>query len=146
LIDHLGVFKQLESYEGDGVQGDESFTTEDEGTDSALVNLGISTIVGNVVTVFGTPGWTAGALRGMAVVFRDRSTGIKTQHLLSTNGTGTLTVVGTPSSALAARDGWYLGAIDAIARYAETDLESPNDKIIQQINVELADLTGDLYL
>jgi hypothetical protein len=144
VMDHLGVFKVAEGYEGDGAQGNESYTTEDEGTDG-VTSLGISTIVGQVITVFGAPGWTASALRGFAVIFRDRSTGLLYQHLVADNGTATLTVIGTPSALLAARDGWFLGAIDGRWRMAETTLDSPNDKIIRKARFEFGDLDGGLY-
>lgn len=145
LIDHLGVFKQAESYEGDGAEGDESFTTEDEGGSSGSV--GIQSIAGSVVTVYGTPGWTAGALRGFAVVFRDRSTGALYPYLVSTNTTTSLTVVGTPNAALAARDGWFLGGIAAYVQFAEQALATPNEKVVRQVHLEFAALTRtDLYL
>lgn len=143
-IDHLGVFKQLEGFEGDGCEGDESFTTEDEGGDEGSV--GIQSISGSVITVFGSPGWTSAALRGVMVLLRDRSTGERYAYLVSTNGTGTLTVVGTPNAALAARDGWYLGGMRDFLRIAEHDLESPNNKIARYLDCSFADLDGSLYL
>lgn len=143
-IDHLGVFKMAESYEGDGAQGSESYTTEDEGGSSGSV--GISSISGSVVTVFGTPGWTSGALRGFSVVFRDRSTGALSWHLIADNTTTTLTVIGTPDSALAARDGYYIGGIRAYVRTAEQALNSPNRKIQRQQGYAFAALSSALYL
>lgn len=145
IIDHLGCFKQGESFEGDGAEGNESYTTEDDGGSSGSV--GIQSIAGSVVTVYGTPGWTAGALRGMAVVFRDRSTGLLYWHPISTNTTTALTVVGTPNAALAARDGWYIGGIPAYVQFAEQGLATPNAKVVRQVHLEFADLTNqDLYL
>ncbi|MCC7276613.1 MAG: hypothetical protein IT561_28380, partial [Alphaproteobacteria bacterium] len=141
-IDHLGVFKQLESYEGDGAQGNESFTTEDAGG----AGVGISSIAGSTVTVTGSPGWTANALRGIVVCLRDRSTGQRYHHLVASNTTTALTVVGAPNAALAAGDGWYLGAIDARWESVEHGLDSPNDKILRQVQYEFADLDGGLYL
>lgn len=142
LIDHLGVFKQAETYEGDGAEGNEGFTTEDEGTDDfAGSPAGISSISGNVVTVTGSPGWTAGALRGMAVLLYDRSTGVRYWHPISDNTTGTFTVVGAPSANLAAGDGYFIGGIDGRVDFAEQDLASPNEKVIRQIRFSFADLT-----
>lgn len=146
VIDHLGVFKQAETYEGDGAEGDEAFTTEDAGTDDAMVDAGINTIAGNVVTMYGSPGWTSGALRGMSVLFRDRSTGARYWHMIGDNGTDSLTVIGTPNANLAARDGFYVGAIDAVLDFAEQDLASPNEKVLRQIRFSFALLTQtDLY-
>lgn len=146
VIDHLGVFKMAESYEGDGAEGDEAFTTEDEGTDG-VGSFGIQTIVGSVITPFGTPGWIAGELRGMGVVLRDRSTGLLYWHPISTNGTGTFTVVGTPDAALAARDGYFIGGLRAWIQYAEQGFGTPNEKVVRFLHLEFADLTmTDLYL
>lgn len=145
LIDHLGVFKQAESYEGDGAQGNESYTTEDEG--GAAGNVGIQSISGSVVTVYGAPGWTSGALRGMALVLRDRSTGLLYWYPISTNTTTTITVVGTPNAALAARDGYYVGGIRAWVQYAEQGFGTPNEKVVRYLHLEFADLTQtSLYL
>lgn len=145
MIDGLGVFKQAETYEGDGAQGNEAFTTEDAGGESG--NVGIASISGSVITVHGSPGWSAGALRGMSVVLRDRSTGRLYWHLLSNNGTGTLTVVGTPDAALAQRDGWAVGGIVSYVQFAEQALATPNEKVIRQVHLEFAALTRqDLYL
>lgn len=139
LMDPLGVFKQGESSEGDGAEGDETFTTEDDD--------GISSIAGSIITAKGTPGWTTDALRGMAVLLRDVSTGLKYWYPISANAAGTFTVVGTPNAALAADDGYYIGGIDAFHRTAEHDLESPNLKVIRDIQVQLTDLTqAALYL
>lgn len=145
VIDHLGVFKQMETFEGDGAEGDEGFTTEDEGGDTGSV--GIEAISGSTVTVHGTPGWTTDALRGMAVVFRDRSTGLLYWHPVVGNGADTLEVAGTPNAALAERDGWYLGGIRAYVQFAEQGHGSPNAKVVEQIQMEFADLTqSSLYL
>lgn len=147
VIDHLGVFKQAETYEGDGTEGDEAFTVEDEGTDDALVSAGIQTIAGSVITPFGTPGFTSGALRGMPVLLRDRSTGLRYWYMISDNDTTSFTIVGTPNGSLAARDGYYIGAIDARVDFAEQDLGTPNEKVIRQMRFSFADLTQtDLYL
>lgn len=144
LVDHLGVFKQMESYEGDGAQGNETFTTEDDGGDTGSV--GIESIAGSVVDVFGTPGWTVNALRGMTVILRDRSTGTLYWHMIASNTAGTFTVVGTPNAALAARDGYYIGGMDARIHFAESDLASPNNKIIRKAKMAFGDLDGGLYL
>lgn len=148
LIDHAGVFKELHTYEGDGTEGDEAFTTEDDGTDNyGTTPAGISDITGSVVTVVGSPGWTANALRGVQVVLRDRSTGLLYPYLIIANTTGTFTTAETPNANLAAGDGYYLGGIAAFAAFAATDFGSPNRKVIRQIQYELADLTQtDLYL
>lgn len=139
LMDPLGVFKQGESSEGDGAEGDESYTTEDDD--------GISSISGSIITAKGTPGWTVDALRGMAVLLRDVSTGLKYWYPISANAAGTFTVVGTPNTALAADDGFYIGGIDAFWRSAEHDLDSPNLKVIRDLQVQLSDMTqAALYL
>lgn len=139
LIDHAGVFKELHTYEGDGAEGNESFTTEDDD--------GISSISGRVVTATGTPGWTTDALRGIQVVLRDVSTGILYRHLIVANTSTTFTTETDVSSNLAAADGYYIGGIAAFAAFAASDFGSPNRKVIRQIQYELADLTKtDLYL
>jgi hypothetical protein len=69
IMDQIGVFKQMETYEGDGIDGSESFTFE------GTVNGAISS---NVVTPLVAPtGWTTNSLRGMGVTLRDASTGAK---------------------------------------------------------------------
>jgi len=142
-IDHLGVFKELESYEGFGTEGDESYTTEDAGGTSG--NVGIQTISGNVITVYGTPGWTASALRGIHVVFHDLSTGLFYQYNIADNGTNTLTLASTPNSALAARDGWFVGGINAYLEFAETDFDSPNLKVMRSLKTQFDNLTDRIY-
>jgi hypothetical protein len=139
VMDHLGVFAQMETYEGDGAQGDEAYTTEDEGGSSGSV--GISSITGSVVTAFGAPGWVAGALRGFSVVLRDRSTGLLYWHKIADNTTTTLTVIGTPNAALAARDGYYIGGIRGYVQFAEQAFATANDKVVRQVVHSFADLT-----
>ncbi len=144
-VDHLGVFKELESYEGDGAEGDESFTTEDEGDDLAVPLTGISSISGSVVTVHGTPGWTADALRGMGVVLRDRSSGVLYYYTIQANAAGTFTTNTIPNAALADGDGYFIGGIRAYEEPAEQDMKSANDKHINQIQTQFDDLTSGRF-
>lgn len=138
LIDHLGVFKECESFEGDGAEGNESFTTEDDD--------GIQSISGSVITVSGTPGWTSGALRGFGVVLRDVSTGAIYYYTISTNGTNTLTIVGTPNANLAALDGYYIGGMLGEMEIAEQDFGSSQTKHVTQMKHEFDDLTAGRFV
>lgn len=147
-MDHLGVLKELEAYEGDGAQGNEAFTTEDEGTDG-VTNVGIKSVSGATVTVYGSPGWTSDGLRGMSAVLRDRSTGRLYYYTIVSNTTGTdpsFTVERDVATALAARDGWFVGGIRAFADGAGQDQGSPNRKYLREIQYALSDLTASLYL
>ena len=148
LIDHGGIFKELESYEGDGQEGDESGTFDDDGTDDyAGTPAGIATITLNVITVEGTPGWTTDTHRGKSVVLRDRSTGLLYYHTIRGNGSASLTLDRDVVSAIAAGDGYYIGAQNAYAAFAGHDFGSANRKVVRQIQYTFADLTReDLYL
>lgn len=147
-IDMVGVFKELETYEGDGAEGNETFTTEDEGTDDyAGSPAGILSVADKVVTVYGSPGWATNELRGMQVVLRDRSTGLLYRYLIAANDGTTFTTERQVSANLGEGDGYYIGGIPAFCQFAAHDFGSANRKTIQQVQYELADLTlTDLYL
>lgn len=137
VIDHLGEFKEYESYEGDGAQG----------TDSGIEDVdGISTIAGNVITVSPSPGWTVNEHRGKGVILRDVSTGEIYYHPISANAAATFTVIGTPNAALAALDGYYIGGMRAYVEVAEQDYGTKNDKKITSMQTELDDLTQGRFI
>ncbi len=138
-IDHAGIFKELESYEGDGQQGNETGTYEDDD--------GISSISERTVTVAGSPGWTTNEHRGKGVVLRDAVTTLLYYYTIRTNTADTFTVDRTINAILAASDGYYIGAFPAWVQFAGHDFGSPNRKVVRQIQYTLADLTKeDLYL
>lgn len=147
LIDHAGVFKELESYEGDGQEGDEAGTFEDEGTDDfGSTPAGITSIASSTIAVEGAPGWTTNEHRGKGLILRDRSTRKLYYHTIRSNTPAGLTVDRTPSAALAAGDGYYIGGMDAFLQLAGHDFGSANRKIVRQVQYTLADLTQeDLY-
>jgi len=147
-MDHLGIFKELESYEGDGQEGDEAGTYEDDGTDDfGSTPAGITSLSGNTIAVEGSPGWTTDEHRGKGVTLRDRSTGLITYHTIRSNTSGGFTVETEPSAALAAGDGYYIGAFPSWIQLAAHDFGSANRKIVRQVQYTFADLTKeDLFL
>lgn len=147
-IDHAGVFKELETYEGDGQEGDETDPYEDVGTDDfGATPLGITSISTTIIAVEGTPGWTVDEHRGKGVILRDRSTGLLYSHTIRSNTAASFTVDRTPSTLLAAGDGYYIGGMDAFVQFAGHDFGSANRKIMRQVQYTFADLTQEnLYL
>lgn len=137
-IDHLGVFKELETYEGDGAEGNESTTTEDDD--------GISSISGSVVTVSPSPGWTTDEHRGKGVVLRDASTGVLYYYTIANNGAATFTVVGTPATALAALDGYYVGGMRGYVEIAEQTFGTANHKVVRSLMTHFDDLAAGRFV
>ena len=148
LIDHAGVFKELHSYEGDGQQGNETGTYEDDGTDDFGGSpAGITSIAGSTIAVEGSPGWTVDEHRGKGLVLRDRSTRKIYYYTIRSNTAAGLTVDRDPNSALAAGDGYYIGGMNAFLQFAGYDFGSPNRKVVRQVQYTFADLTREeLYL
>ena len=147
VMDHLGVMKWMETYEGDGAEGDESWTTEDEGTDDYGTSpAGIASISARTVTAYGSPGWTTDALRGMGVVLRDRSSGVLHYYTIRSNTADTFTGERDIHTDLAAGDGYYVGGIRAYVDFAAQQFGSPNQKTIRQVQTQFMALTGDRYL
>lgn len=141
-MDYLGNFKEYESYEGEGQQGNESGTWEDEGTDDyGSSPAGISSISGDEVTAQGSPGWTTDEHRGKSVVLRDRSTGDLYWYMILSNTSDTLTLSDTPNSNLAQGDGYHIGGMLTDIEFSEQDLGSPNVKVIRDMKTEFDDLT-----
>jgi hypothetical protein len=138
IIDHLGCFKEMESFEGDGAEGNESTTTEDDD--------GISSISGNTITVTPSPGWTTNEHRGKAVVCRDVDTGDIFYYLITSNGADSLTVVDTPDSSLESGDGFYLGGMRAFIEIAEQDFGTPNKKRVSRLSTQFDDLTQGRFV
>lgn len=138
LIDHLGVFKELESYEGDGAEGDESPVTEDSD--------GISSISGSTITVTPNPGWTTNEHRGKGVVLKDVDTNTLYYYTISSNTGSTFTVVGTPNANLEVGDGYYIGGFRKYFEIAEQDLDSPNFKTVRQLQTQFDDLTQGRFV
>lgn len=131
-IDHIGEFKELESYEGDGAQGSDSGIEDDDG---------VSSVAGNVVTVSPSPAWTTNQHRGKGVVFRDATTHAIQYFLIVANGAATLTLATSPPTWLGSGDGYYLGGMNAYIEIAEQDADTPNDKRITHMQTEFDDLT-----
>lgn len=134
IMDHVGVFKEMESYEGDGVD-DPTDVTLCEGTISSLD----TTLT--VVTVTGSPAWTTDALRGYGVVFLDNSTGLIYYRTIVANGAATITVDESLPSALAATDNYYIGGIPCHVEFAENSFGSTNLKVARTWYGEFDDLT-----
>lgn len=136
-IDHIGTFKEMESYEGDGTEGDESNIEDDDG---------IASISGSVVTVSGTPGWTTDEHRGKGVVLRDVSTGALYYYTIKANTSGTFTVIGTPNSNLVASDGYYIGGAIWMFELAENNMETASVKVARHLKTEFDDLTQGRFV
>lgn len=152
-MDHLGILKELEDSHGDGTEADETYTTEDAGTDAyGSTPAGIKSVSGRRVTVYDTGvGWTDDLLRGFGVVLRDRSTGALHYYTIVGNGTSGsdhyFDCERDVDTDLAAGDGWYLGGFPSFIELAESDLATENRKAIRQVQAGFADLTQtDLYL
>lgn len=134
-IDHAGIFKELESYEGDGQEGNESGTFESQ--------TGISSISEDTINVSGSPGWTTDEHRGKGLILRDDSTGLLYYYTIRGNGSASLTVDRTVNAALGASDGYYIGGMNAFAQYAGHDFGSSNRKVVRQVQHTFADLTRE---
>lgn len=132
-MDHLGCFKEFETYEGDGAEGNEATTTEDDD--------GIASISGSTITVSPSPGWTTNEHRGKAVVLRDTTTGALFYYPIASNGSDSLGIVGTPDSSLGAGDGYYVGGMRAYIELAEQDMDTPNRKVVRDLSTEFDMLT-----
>lgn len=147
-IDHSGIFKELESYEGDGQEGNETGTFEDEGTDDfGATPAGITSITGSIIAVEGAPGWATDEHRGKGLVLRDRSTGLLYEYNIIGNAAATLTTEKIPDALLAAGDGYFIGGILSFVQFAGHDFGSANRKVVRQVQYTFADLTKeDLYL
>lgn len=138
-IDHSGVFKELESYEGDGQEGDEAGTFEDAD--------GISSISERTVTVSPDPGWDTDEHRGKGVVLRDVSTTKLYYYTIRSNTSDTFTCDRVVNALLGSGDGYYVGGFPAWLQMAGHDFGSPNRKVVRQVQYTFADLTKeDLYL
>ncbi len=143
-IDHAGIFKELESYEGDGQEGDEAGTFQDDGTDDFSGSpAGITSISAYTVAVEGSPGWTTNEHAGKGIILRDRSTRKLYYFTIRSNTAGGLTLSGLPVAALAAGDGYYIGGMNAFLQLAGYDFGSPNRKIVRQVQYTFADLTRE---
>ena len=138
-IDHAGIFKELESYEGDGQEGNESGTFEDAD--------GISSISEDTINVTGSPGWTTDEHRGKGLILEDVSTGLLYYYTIRSNGSASLSVDRVVNAALGSGDGYYIGGMNAFVQYAGYDFGSANRKVVRQIQHTFADLTREeLYL
>jgi hypothetical protein len=147
-IDHAGIFKELESYEGDGQEGNESGTFEDDGTDDfATTPAGLTSVSNAVIAVEGSPAWTTDEHRGKGCLLRDRSTGKLYYHTIRSNTAEGLTFDRSVNALLAAGDGYYIGGMDAFLQFAGHDFGTANRKIMRQVQYTFADLTREeLYL
>lgn len=146
IMDQLGIFKEMESYEGDGLEGDEDATYESDGDSGAVPAAGISGIVDAVVTVYGSPGWSTDVLRGAGVVLRDISTGTLYYYTVVSNTANTFTCNTEPSSNLGDGDAYYMGAMRSYEEPAEQDFNSPNRKVVTQIQTQFDDLTAGRFV
>jgi hypothetical protein len=148
IIDHGGIFKELESFEGDGQEGNEAGTFYDDGTDDFGGSpAGITSHSGAVVAVEGAPGWTTNEHRGKGVILRDRSTRKIYYHTIRSNTAAGFTLNTAPNAAIAAGDGYFIGGMNAFLQLAGYDFGSPNRKIVRQVQYTFADLTREeLYL
>jgi len=132
VIDQLGVFKQMETYEGDGVDGSETFTFE--GT--------VSTLTSRVLTPVSAPtGWTANLFRGFGIVLVDSVTGAEFATTVSSNGTGTLTLAEDPGAGFGNPDLFYLGGILWYFEPAEQDFGTTNEKVARFLISEFDDIS-----
>lgn len=132
IMDGIGCFKQMETYEGDGIEGDETHTFE--GT--------ISTLTSRVLTPLVAPtGWTTNLLRGMSVVLIDSVTGEEFYTLVSSNTTTTLTLLEDPGAGFGSPDTFYVGGIRSFIEPAEQDFGTQNDKVCRFLNSEFDDIS-----
>lgn len=132
IMDGIGCFKQMETYEGDGIDGAETFTFE--GT--------ISTLSSRVLTPDSAPsGWTSNSLRGMGITLIDSVTGEEFYTLISSNTTTTLTLLEDPGTGFGSPDTFNIGGIRSYIEPAEQDFGTQNDKVCRFLNSEFDDIS-----
>lgn len=132
IMDGIGVFKQMETYEGDGIDGSETLTFE--GT--------ITTLTSRILTPLVAPtGWTSNSLRGFGVTLIDSVTGAEFYTLISANDTGTITLLEDPGSGFGSPDLFYIGGIRSFVEPAEQDFDTSNDKICRFLSSEFDDIS-----
>ena len=134
--DHLGNWKEYESFEGDGQESSESAIWE--------ADDGISSVAGSLVTVKTTDpswvDWVEDEHRGKSVILRDVETGFKNYYLILRNGTNTLTMShGAPE--FGADDGYYIGGMFGDVEFAEQEYGTPNEKVVRDMKTEFDILT-----
>ena len=137
IMDQIGCFKEMETYEGDGIEGDETHTFE--GT--------VSTIASRVLTPSVAPtAWTTDLLRGMGITLVDSVTGAMFYTLIASNTSGTLTLLEDPGAGYGSPDTFYVGGFPSWAEPAEQDGGSQNEKVARFINSEMDKLsTSRIY-
>jgi hypothetical protein len=133
-MDEAGVFKELESYEGDGL---------DDSDDLALSEGTISSISSDRLTItpVGSPAWTVDALRGYGVTFRDVSTGRIYYYTIIDNEAGTYTLDKPLDTNLVATDEYYIGGMNAYFETTEQNFGSSNRKVMRFLYHEFDNLT-----
>ena len=139
IIDHLGVFKEMESNEGDGVD-DPSDETNPEGS--------ITSISGSVVTVTGA-GWTTDEHRGKGVLLRDVSKGAETAlhyYTIVSNTSDTFTCERAVNTDLAADDEYEIGGMKAYLEFSEQNMGTSNKKVGRFLHHEFDDLTAGRFV
>lgn len=133
IMDQIGVFKQMETYEGDGIDGSETFTFE------GTINGAISS---NVITPLVAPtGWTTDSLRGMGVTLRDPVTGLKFSTLVASNTTTNFTLKESAPAGFGDADLFYIGGINSYVEPAEQDFGTENDKVARFLSSEFDDIS-----
>lgn len=131
-ITRAGTFVELETYEGDGIAGDEAITFE--GT--------LDTEVAAVVTPTPAPtGWTTNSLRGFGVTLYNSTTGAWFYSIIISNTTTTFTMLDEPDVDFDDQ-AFYIGGFRWWMEPAEQDAETPNDKVLVYIRTEFDDLSS----
>jgi hypothetical protein len=138
-MDQIGTFKELESYEGDGIEdaSDTDEITTPEGS--------ITSVSGNVITVSGAA-WTTNALRGMGILIRCASDGSLYAYTIKNNTATTITVERSLSASVVADDGYEIGGMRAYFETAERGMGTSNFKGLRFLYTEFDDLTQDRFV
>lgn len=137
--DYHGVLKELDVYNGDGVQGDESWIPPDATTTPNNVLTGASASAGTV-TIATASFPTAGSIRGVGVVLEDVSAGVfYPRTILSATGTA-LTLDDVPS-VIGVGDKVWVGGIYSYVDSKEVDGGRATRKKLVRVEVGLVDCT-----
>lgn len=133
--DYYGNVLELDVYDGDGIQGNESWFT-------GIVATGVfsSCSVTNKTITFTGAGLptTGNGLRGVSIITEDVSAGTFARYTILSNTADTVTLDAIPS-ALVVGDKAYIGAIYWFIETGEVDAGTLDKKVLREVAVGLVD-------
>ena len=136
--DYYGQVLELDVYDGDGCQGNESWMPASPAFSSCSVANKTVTFSG------GTFPTTGSGLRGVSCIVEDVSAGTSARQTILSNTADTLTLDDIPASTIVT-DKAYVGGIASFFETGEVDMGTLDKKILREVGVGLIDAANGAY-